>query len=105
MLNKAMHKTRLTQNKNAKHTSNAKSKTRRREREKVTKSLGAFFLPRLRRIFPLSEHLIWWWGGRIETVQVRKEHDGFKKISKRSKRGWKLILVSQCNHAVALLSG
>ena len=72
-----------------------KQRERERERERETKSLGAFFLPRLRRIFPLSEHLIWWWGGRIETVQVRKEHDGFKKISKRSKRGWKLILVSR----------
>ena len=58
MLNKAMHKTRLTQNKNAKHTSNAKSKTRRREREKVTKSLGAFFLPHLGKIFPFSKPLI-----------------------------------------------
>ena len=37
MLNKAMHKTRLTQNMKAKHTSNAK--TIRGEREKVTKSL------------------------------------------------------------------
>ena len=35
MLNKAMHKTRLTQNKKAKHTSNAKTKARRgRERDK-----------------------------------------------------------------------
>ena len=74
-----------------------KQRERERERERETKSLGAFFLPRLRRIFPLSEALIWWrgGGGRIETVQVRKEHDGFKKISKRSKRGWKLILVSK----------
>ena len=40
MLNKVMHKTRLTQNKKSKHTSNAKSKTRKGEREKVTKSLG-----------------------------------------------------------------
>ena len=38
MLNKAMHKTRLTQNKKAKHTSNAKTKTRR-EREIMTESL------------------------------------------------------------------
>ena len=53
-----MHKTRLTQNKNAKHTSNAKSKTRRREREKVTKSLGAFFLPHLGRTFLFSKPLI-----------------------------------------------
>ena len=34
MLTKAMHKTRLTQNMKAKHTSNAKTKTRREEREK-----------------------------------------------------------------------
>ena len=34
MLNKAMHKTRLTQNMKAKYTSNAKTKTRREEREK-----------------------------------------------------------------------
>ena len=33
MLNKAMHKTKLTQNMKAKYTSNAKTKTRRRERE------------------------------------------------------------------------
>ena len=34
MLNKVIHKTRLTQNTKAKHTSNAKTKTRRGEREK-----------------------------------------------------------------------
>ena len=46
-----MLKTRLTQSNKAKHTSNANSKTRKererecvRERERVTKSLGAFFL-------------------------------------------------------------
>ena len=32
MLNKVMHKTRLTQNLKAKHTNNAKTKTQRRER-------------------------------------------------------------------------
>ena len=63
------------------------------EREKVTKSLWAFFLPHLGRTFPFREPLIWRWGRRIETVQVRKEHKGLKKISKRSKRGWKLISV------------
>ena len=38
MLNKAMHKTRLTQNKKAKHTNNAKTKTRKGERksDKIT---------------------------------------------------------------------
>ena len=39
MLNQTMHKTRLTQNMKAKHISNAKTKTRMGEREKVTKSL------------------------------------------------------------------
>ena len=58
MLNKTMHKTRLTQNMKAKHTSNAKTRTRKGEREKVTKSLGAFFLPHLGRIFPFSKPLI-----------------------------------------------
>ena len=33
MLNKAMYKTRLTQNMKAKHTSNVKTKTHRGERE------------------------------------------------------------------------
>ena len=105
MLNKAMHKTKLTQNTKAKHKSNAKTKTRRGEREKVTESLGAFFLPHLERTFPFSKPLIWQWRGRIETVQVRKENEGFENISKKIKRGWKLILVSQQYHVVALLSG
>ena len=34
MLNKAMHKTRLTQNKKAKHISNAKKKKQEGERER-----------------------------------------------------------------------
>ena len=34
MLNKTKHKTRLTQNKKAKHTSNAYSNTRKGERER-----------------------------------------------------------------------
>ena len=58
MLNKAMHKTRLTQNMKAKHTSNAKTKTRRGERELVIESLGALFLPHLRITFLFSKPLI-----------------------------------------------
>ena len=55
MLNKAMHKTRLTQNMKAKHTSNAHTKKKQEERKrKVIESLGALFLPRLGRTFPLS---------------------------------------------------
>ena len=76
-----MHKTRLTQSKKAKHTSNAKSKKKRGEREKVTKSLGAFFLSHLGRTFLFSKP------SRIEIVQVRKKHEGFERISKRSKGG------------------
>ena len=56
MLNKAMHKTRLTQNTKAKHISNAKTKTRKeRERKKVIESIGALFFPYLRRTFPFSK--------------------------------------------------
>ena len=58
MLNKAMHKTRLTQNKKTKHTRNGKPKTRRGEREKLIESLVAFFLPHLGRAFPFSKPLI-----------------------------------------------
>ena len=58
MLNKVMHKTKLTQNTKTKHISNAKIKTRRGEREKVIESLGTFFLPHLGRTFPFSKPLI-----------------------------------------------
>ena len=54
--NKKMYKTRLTQDNKTKHTSNAKQKYEE-EREEVTKSLGALFLPHLGRAFPLSESL------------------------------------------------
>ena len=98
MLNKAMHKTRLTQ-------SNKAKQKQEREREKVRKSLGAFFLPHLGRTFSFSKSLIRRWGGRIKPVQIWKEHEGFKKISKMSKKGWKLILVFRRDYAIALLSG
>ena len=80
-------------------------KQKHEEREEMIESLGAFFLPHLGRTSLSSKPLIQRGGGKIEIVQVRKEHEGFKKISKRSKKGWKLILVSQCDHVVALLSG
>ena len=51
-----MHKTRLTQNNKAKHTSNAKQKYEG-EREKMTESLETLFLSHLGRAFPLSEPL------------------------------------------------
>ena len=73
--------------------------------KKAIESLGAFFLPHPGSTFPLIKPLNRRWRGRIETVQVRKEHEGFKKISKRRNRGLKLILASRCYHAIALLSG
>ena len=102
LLNKAKHKTRLTQNKDKTHKL-CKNKNSKRKK-KVIESLGVLFLPHLERTFPLIKSLNQWWGGRIETVQVRKEHEGFEKISKRSKRGLKLILVPRCYHVVALLN-
>ena len=103
MLNNQSIKTRLTQNMKSKHLSNAHTKTRRER--KVTESLGALFLPHLRRTFPSSKPLNRQWRGKIKTVQVQKEYKGFEKISKGSKRGLKLILVPRCYHAIALLSG
>ena len=77
-----------------------------KEPKKATKSKkrerGSIFFE---EPFLLSESLNWRRGERIETIQVRKEHENFEKISKGSKRGWKLILVSRCDHVVALLSG
>ena len=55
MLNKAKHKTRLTQNSKAKHIRNA-NKNKKIER-KVIELLGAFFLPHLRGTFPLIKPL------------------------------------------------
>ena len=44
MLNKVMHKTRLTQNMKVKHTSNAKTKNKKgRERKKSDKITWSFF--------------------------------------------------------------
>ena len=40
------------------------------EREKMTKSLGAFFVPHLGRTFLFCKPLIRRWGGRMETIQV-----------------------------------
>ena len=80
-------------------------KQKQEEWEEVIGSFGVLFLPHLGRTFPLSKPLNLWWGERIETVQVRKDYEGFKKISKRSKKGLKLILDSKCYHAVVLLSG
>ena len=89
MLNNAKHKTRLTQKKKKKknthtHTSNATNKNKKIEES--DKSLRVLFLPHLGRIFPLIKPLNRWRGGRIETVQVQKEHEGLKKITEKSER-------------------
>ena len=51
---------------------------REREKKKVTKSLGSFFLSHLGRTSPFGKPLIQRRGRKIETVQVRKEHEGFE---------------------------
>ena len=51
-----MYKTRLTQDNKTKHTSNAKQKYEE-EREEVTKSLGALFLPHPKGTLPLIKPL------------------------------------------------
>ena len=99
-----MHKTILVQNNKAKHTSNTNKNKKGREK-KWQNHLEHFFFHTLEEPFSFSEPLSRWWGGRVKIVQVWKEHEGFEKISKESKRGWKLTLVSQRDHAVALLSG
>ena len=108
MLNKTMHKTRLTQNMKAKHTSNAKAKktkTRKGKERKSDKIIWSLFPFTPWKNLSIRKPLIRQWWGRIETVQFRKEHEGFEKISKRSKGGWKLILISRWYHTLALLSG
>ena len=102
MLNNQSIKSRLIQNMKSKHLSNAYTKTNRER--KVTESFGALFIPHLGRTFLSSKPLNRRWRGRIKTVQVWKELEGFEKISKGSKRGLKLILVPRCYHVVALLS-
>ena len=83
MLSKAMHKTRLTRNMKAKHTSNAKRKTRRGEKEKVIKSLGAFFLQHLERTFHFSKPLIQWWGEELKLFKFERN----MRALRRSPRG------------------
>ena len=56
MLNKAKHKTRLTQNNKEKYISNA-NKNKKGERKEVTESLGAIFLPHLGGTFPFDKPL------------------------------------------------
>ena len=85
MLNKSMHKTRLTQNTKAKHTSNAKTKTRRGEREKVTKSFGAFSFHTLEEPFHLTNP---WSGGEGEELKLFKFERNMRAL-RRSPRGEK----------------
>ena len=82
-----------------------KQKQEAKKEKKWQNHLKPFFLPHLGRTFPFSKPLIQQWEGIIEIIHVWKKHEGFKKISKRSKEGWKLILVSRRDHAIALLSG
>ena len=48
--------------------------TKIRRQKKVIKSFGALFVPHLGKTFPLIKPLNQWKGGRIESIQVQKEH-------------------------------
>ena len=103
MSNKTKHKTRMTKKK--KQNTQVMQQTKTRRWKKVIRLLRVLFLPHLGRTFPLIKPLNRWRGGKIKTVQVRKEHEGLEKITKRSERKLKLILASRRYHAIALLSG
>ena len=97
---KAMHKTRLTQNNKSKHTSNTNKNKKGRER-KWQNHLELFS-------FHTLEEPFLWTSGEGEELKLFKFERNIRaltKSSKRSKRGWKLILVSRCYHTIALLSG
>ena len=84
---KQCNETRLTQKKN-KTLKLCKTKTRRERRsDRITWS-------------PCSS-TPW----KSLSFEQTLEHEGFEKISKRSKRGLKLILASRCYHVVSLSSG
>ena len=83
MLNKVMHKTRLTQNKKAKHTSNAKSKTRKGEREKVTKSLGPLSFHTLEESFHFANP---WSGGKGEEFKPFKFERNIRALRRFPRR-------------------
>ena len=83
---KAMHKIRLTQNMKAKHTSNAKTKTRRGEREsKWQNHLEPFSFHILEDPFCLADP---WSGGEGEELKSFKFERNMRAL-RRSPRGAK----------------
>ena len=96
-LNKVMHKTRLTQNNKAKHTSNANKNKKRREK-KWQNHLESFSFHTLEEPFSLANP---WSSGEGEELKPFKFE---RNMRKRSKRGWKLILISRRDHAIVLCS-
>ena len=87
MLNKTKNKTRQTQNKKAKHTSNAYSKTRKgeREREKWLNHLEPFSFYNLEEPFCLTDP---WSGGEGEELKLFKFKRNIRAL-RRSLRGEK----------------
>ena len=57
--NKVMHKTRLTQNKKAKHTSNANTKHKKGRERRSDRIIWNPFPSTPWKIFPFSKPLIW----------------------------------------------
>ena len=84
MLNKAQYKNQ-TDSKTRKLNTQVMHTQKEREREKVTKSLRAFFLPHLERTFPFGEPLI---GGEGEELKSFKFKRNIRAL-RRSPRGAK----------------
>ena len=60
-------------------------KQEREEREKVTKSLGAFFLPHLGRTFPFSKPLIWGEGEELKPFKFERNMRALSRSPRRAK--------------------
>ena len=82
--NKAMHKTKLTQNTKAKHTSNAKKKKKKKMRERRKKNhLEPFSFHTLEEPFRLTNP---WFGGEGEELKLFKFERNMR-VLRRSPRG------------------
>ena len=84
-LNKEMHKTKLTQNNKAKHTSNAKQKYERERKNKQWNHLEPFFFHTLEKLFRLANP---WSGGEGEELKPFKFERNMRAL-RRSSRGAK----------------
>ena len=82
MLNKPMHKTRLTQNMKVKHISNAKTKSTKGRENKWQNHLEPFSFHTLEESFHLANP---WFGGEGEELKFFKFKRNMKALRRSSK--------------------